>query len=339
MFMKLSQNGACWLLAIATAVSAAARPLNESKIASDAKWVLHLDMDAFRASTLGSHVIKKIIQPKIDEGGSIKKLNLSINLNNISSITAYGPAFEKNGQGVLMIETSADVKKDLDTIAGMAALSGAGKGVELVESDPYPLYSFNGGIFIAPKVGNVALVAKSKEQIARARDVLLGKSESMSKAGMLKLYPGHHKNVFFYAAANGFSGELPTSPQAQMLREANGGRIMLSEDGDKLALSLVLRSKDEAGATKIQQVLQGIVALMTLSQEQRDQDMVDLARAAKIGAEGKNVTVELRFPVAQAITKIEEESEKRAARHGKAKAEEEKADEESSGETPAKEKS
>ena len=65
---------------------------------------------------------------------------------------------------------------------------------------------------------------------------------------------------------------------------------------------------------------------MTLSEEKKDRDMVDLARAAKIGSEGKNVVIDLQFPIAQAISKIDEESDKRAARH-KHKAEDTDSDE------------
>jgi hypothetical protein len=148
-------------------------------------------------------------------------------------------------------------------------------------------------------------VAKSKEQIARAREVLLGKSDSLAKSGMLKSFPSGPKKPFFFVAANGFSEQLPSSPQAQMLREANGARIMLSEHDGDLLLNVVLRSKDETGAGKIQAVLQGIAALLTLSQEEKDQDMVSLAKAARIGSEGQNVVVDIRFPAAKALHWIE----------------------------------
>src|SRR5688500_14917175 len=99
-------------------------PFDASKVAADAKWVIHLDFDVFRKTKLGGHITKNLIEPKLDNTEAIKKLNLSINLHNISGLTAYGPAFEKDGGGVLVLSTTADVKKDLDTLVGMAAVSG-----------------------------------------------------------------------------------------------------------------------------------------------------------------------------------------------------------------------
>src|SRR3954469_13304252 len=96
---------------LVAAISAFAGPLDKSKISADAKWLLHLDVEAFRRSALGDHVIGHFLQPMIDGNEQVKKLNLSISVQNISSLTAYGSAFEKNGQGVLMLTTTADVKK------------------------------------------------------------------------------------------------------------------------------------------------------------------------------------------------------------------------------------
>ena len=39
------------------AVTALAGPFDKACVASDAKWVIHLDVEAFRASKLGRHVV------------------------------------------------------------------------------------------------------------------------------------------------------------------------------------------------------------------------------------------------------------------------------------------
>jgi hypothetical protein len=241
----------------------------------------------------------------VDGIEAIKKMNLSLNLTNISSITAFGPSFEKNGDGVLMLSTTADVKKDLDTVVGMAALSAnEKKDATMVQQNPYPLYSLKDGIFIAPNVGNLVLVAKSREQIEHAREVVTGKGANLAKSSTFNDYPKTANTFFFLGLAEGFNENANFPPQAQVLREAKGGRLVIGEKEQNVFVNLVFKGKDEESSTKIQQVLQGIVALVSLSQQ--DKAITDLAAGTKIASEGRNVSVNLQFPVARALEKIQE---------------------------------
>ena len=88
-----------------------------------------------------------------------------------------------------------------------------------------------------------------------------------------------------------------------MLREADGGRLLIGEDEKKVFLNLVFRGKSEESTTKIQQVLQGIVALVSMSQQ--NAEVTELASSAKITGEGKNVSVTLQFPTVKAIERVD----------------------------------
>jgi hypothetical protein len=276
-----------------------AGPVDQSKIAADAKWVVHLDFEALRKSKVGNHLITGLLQPKIEGNEFIKKANLSINLTNISSLTAYGPQFEKDGEGILLLSTTADVKKDMDTLVGMASLSeNEKKDVTMVQQKPFPLYNIKDDIFIAPLTGNTVILAKSREQIDHAREIAGGKGESLAKAQAFKDYPDA-ANAFILVMAKGFNESAKIPPQAQVLRETEGGRLAIGEKDQNLFLNLMFKGKDEESSTKIQQVLQGIVALVSMSQQNKD--VTDLASATKIASEGRNVSVTLQFPTAKAI--------------------------------------
>ena len=291
-------------IAAVLSVSSFAAPLDQAKVAADAKWVLHLDLEAFRQTKLGTHVVQNVVEPKLEEAHELKKLNLSINLGNISGITAYGSAFEKNGDGVLMVATTANVKKDLDTLVGMAALSAEEKkGITMVQESPYALYHLHNEIFVAPNAGTV-LLAKSRDQIDRARKVLSGGEKSLSGSATFDDYPKAANTFFFLGMADGFNDAISIPPQAQVLRETKGGRLVIGEKDQNVFLNLVFKGKNNEASTKIQQVLQGIVALVSMSQQ--DKAITDLAASTKIGSEGQNVSVSLQFPVAKAIQKIDE---------------------------------
>lgn len=304
--LKIAKNisGAVFSVALVScALTAFAGPLEQTKVAGNAKWVLHLDFDAFRKSKLGSHFVSNVLEPKIEENGFLKKAKLSINITNISSLTAYGPNFEKDGDGVLLLSTTADVKKDLDTLVGMASLSeNEEKDVTMVQQKPFPLYNIKGDVFVAPFGGNSVLLAKSREQIDRAREIASGKGDTMAKAGSFKEYP-EQGNAFIVVMAHGFNDMAKIPPQAQVLRETEGGRLAIGENDKNVFFNLMFKGKDEESSTKIQQVLQGIVALVSMSQQNKD--VTDLAAATKITGEGRNVSVTLQFPTAKAIQHLE----------------------------------
>lgn len=300
-----------YIATFAAGVTTFAGPLDKSNVAKDAKWLLHLDFDAFRQTKLGSYLTDKVLQPKLEEAENSKKLNLSINFKNISSVTAYGPTFAKEGEGVLLLNSTADVKKDLDTIVGMATLAG-NNAVTMSQAEPYPVYTFNNNLFLAPGSGSTFLIAKSREQIENARQVLLGKSDSLAGSKSFSDFPGAPGTFFFLGMAEGFNENLPIPPQAQVLKETTGGRLVLGEQGENIFANLVFKGKDAESTTKIQQVLQGLVALVSLTQAE-NKDLVEIAGKTKISSESRNVIVELQLPIQKAIQKInEKEEEKRS---------------------------
>jgi len=108
--------------------------------------------------------------------------------------------------------------------------------------------------------------------------------------------------------------------QAQILREATGGRLSVGERDKNVFVNLVFQGKDDMATTRIQQVLQGIVALASLSQN--DEEITRLAGGTKIASEGKNVLVNLEYPVDKTIRKIKEHADEKPQPHrsGKVKA-------------------
>lgn len=279
--------------------------LDQAKVPANAKWIIHLDFDAFRKTKIGSEFLTRVVEPKIKENDFFTKANLSISLTNITSLTAYGPNFEKDGDGVLLVSTTADVKKDMDTLVGMAALSeNETKDVTMVHQNPFPLYNVKDDLFVAPIGGSTVLLAKSREQVERAREVTSGKGETLAKKNPFKAYPIEPKGYFFSAMAIGFNEEAQIPPQAQVLRETEGGRFLIGENDKSVFLNLVFKGKDQEATTKIQQVLQGIVALVSMSQ-QDNPELIELANSTKIGAEGQNVSITLNLPTAKAVQHME----------------------------------
>ncbi len=291
---------------LAASFAAVAGPLDKTKVASDAKWLVHIDVEGLRNSAFGEYVMNEFVKPQLENNDQLKHANLSMNISNIMSITAYGASIDKGPEGVLMLTTTADPKKDLDTVAGMfLAAQGTNTPFLLVDKDPIPFYSFSKTIYFAP-AGHTLFVAKSREQIERAHEVVQGKADSLAKGSGFKNFSEAPKSYFTAAIADGFMGNMGVPPQAQILKEATGGRLCLGERDKNMFVNLVFQGRNDMATTRIQQVLQGVVALASLSQQ--DEEITRLASGIKIASDGPDVMVNLEYPVDKTIQKIKEES-------------------------------
>lgn len=303
MLFKELMAGA-WLTTALITVPMAA-PLQEAKVAADAKWVLHLDLDAFRQTQVGGYLADEVIEKKFSAAQEEQNIRFETSLKKIHSVTAYGTRFGEKQEGVLLVNTTANVKKDVEALVGLAALDGKDHTEILrMEDSPYLLYKINNDAFVAPDVNGTVILGRSREQVDNARAVLAGEKESISGGALFAKYPKLEQSFFFLGAAEGFSQGAEIPPQAQVLKESDGGRLLIGETGENLFVNLVLRGKTPESTTKIQQVLQGIVALVSMAQD--NPEIKQLAAATTVSKEGENVMVNLEIPVAKALDKIKE---------------------------------
>jgi hypothetical protein len=84
-------------------------------------------------------------------------------------LTAYGPTFEKDGEGILILKTSADVKKDLESL-GKAARED-GKEIKVEQKEPYLLYNVNDDFYIAPSINGWVVIGKRQANIEEGHAV------------------------------------------------------------------------------------------------------------------------------------------------------------------------
>jgi hypothetical protein len=291
------------IAAFCAALSALAGPVDKNAVPADAKWVLHLDMEAFRKTKSGAYLTEEVLEKKLAAAKEKVKTNLSISFNNLSSITAYGTRFNQPGEkeGILVIKTTADTKKDIDALMGLTALSENGKKITRVQENPYLLYNLNGDAYVAVNSDNTLVLAKSKDEVENAQAVIMSKRDNLSKNESLAKLASGDGTFFFIAAVQGL-GDAPVPPQAQVLKETDGGRVLTGENEDHLFVDLLLQGKSAEAAGKIQQIFQGLVALGSLNTENKE--LNDLANATKVSADGQEVRVHFQYPIAKVIDKL-----------------------------------
>ena len=253
---------------------------------------------------MGKFILDELVEPKSAQGKADLKRDLEFDLDwrKIRSITAYGPSFQGKADpnGLLLIRTSMRVQpalelaltKDLPTFR-----------VRKIESPAGPLYSINEQGFLSIAPGGLAIVGKSSAAVEKGRSVIDGDGANLASGNALAGYPSMSGSFFFLAVAEGFAREAPLPPKAAILKNAQGGRFLVGEIGDDVLLNLSVRAESPETAQQIQQVVQGLIALATLSSDQ-DRHLATLARKATVTTQENLVTVGAQIPVGDVLEKL-----------------------------------
>ncbi len=288
-----------------------AAPVRTAHVAADAKWLLHLDLTQFRQSQIGGHLSTNFLDKELAkaQAGLQQAINIKLPLDAIASLTAYGLDFNPGPQtkGVLLVSLNLKTNPVVLLDAAVAALSlmnpEAESPFKRLTNSATPLYAVQKELFIAVPSQDILVLGKSQEQIVEACDVMKGKAPNLAGSKSFSDFPKAPEGFIFLAVAEGFAANAAIPPQARVLQMADGARIVLGEKGDNLFLNLALKAKTAENATQMQQVFQGMLALLTLSQME-NQELMQLAQGIKVTGTDRLVSVGFEHPVAKILDHI-----------------------------------
>lgn len=332
MKMKLALAG----LLATFAGSVLAEPLVKEHVDQNAKWLLHIDFDQFRASRFGQFLINDVIVKQVEaakaQGNSfLSNMDVVKIISQVHSLTAYGTSFEtgENLDGVLLLQVEPETRKILEGAAAGLLLQDDGTLTKTNE-EGLVLYSLHDQFFASPQNNGTILFSKSKANIKKAAGLLVGKGKNLAHSKTFTDFPPIKDSFILLAVAEGFQDNLPIPPQAKVLKQADGARIVLGERNSNVFLNLALKAKDSEVVTQIQQVVEGIVALGTLSQSE-NKELQQLVQSVKVVATDKVLSVNAAYPVDSLITRANEmmAEQQRKPHHKEKHATEEKPEEES----------
>jgi hypothetical protein len=299
-------------LILPLALTSVGSPLQKEQVAADAKWLVHLDVDKLRSTAIGDYVIHQVLDAKL--GALTRQFDFDLDWKKVRSLTAYGTGFqsESSFNGVLLINTELDLQKALDAAIGKASPENNNKSapIQKTQEADVTTYSLKDQMFASFKPGRPVIVGKSLDSIQKAGEVLSKTSANLASTKAFSEFPKAQKPFFFMGAveALNLNNELAAgshdgdsfNPKAKILKLADGGRVMLGEDSHQLFLDLSLKAKSADLVTQMQQVIQGMIALASLSQTD-NQDLWQLTQSAKVSTAGNIVTLKLGYPADQAV--------------------------------------
>jgi hypothetical protein len=296
------------LAATAAATPALAGALNQNLVPAGARWLLHLDAEAFRQSRIGAMITEEKFESQVRKAEADAKTDFSFSFTKVTAVTAFGARIGDGSDkdGVLMIQTPADVRSDMAKLIAIKEAGTTGEPpISKIAHGDATTYSIGHDLFLMDGGPNVWLLGKSKTALEGARQVAIGKAAALTDAEFLK-FPAPENTFFFMAAADTGSTGAKLPAQARILQNADGGRIVIGELGDKLFLNLALKSKDTGTIQKIRDVLYGLKALAALTASE-DKDLAALTSSAAVSATDHVVSVNLSFPVKRAMERARED--------------------------------
>jgi hypothetical protein len=300
-----------WLLA---SVPVFAGPLPKECISADAKWLLHLDAAEFKAAEIGKTVAKEYIEPNWAQASAAIKMAVEVDLDwqDLQSLTVFGTEAKPDDRAVVLIQVEKAARQKLEkAIHEKAQASKDAEGtIQEEESPAGPIFKIAGSHFATAAKDTLIVLSKNRTALEKTVAVINGKSPNLNASNNFAGFSEDPKGMFFIILAEGFYTPDQLPPQAQIFRQAEGGKVVLGEKGENLYVSLSLKAKTTEACTQMQQVLQGLQALVTLSKND-DPEIMGLINSIKIASHDKIVSVSLEYSAQQALSKLTELADKK----------------------------
>ncbi len=301
---------ACGLLAVAA-------PLPRADIAANPAWLLHLDCDALRPTTIGQHVLAETEKPEAK--AKLAALQTIINFDirtQLHAVTLYGssPAPE---DGVLMIYADFDP-------ARLVTLAQAAKDYQTSPHGQTVIHNWidekkKAKDGVQPRVyaaiqGNRVIFGQREDSVARALDVFAAGASNLASS---KAFPelGLPGNAHFVEAA-ARKMKLPDSdPNAAILKMSQSVQLVLGESQQQFngALTLVADSEEVAG--HVHSIVQGLLSLAKLQNDKPES--VKIANAISLKQEGDRVVGNLVLPAGEVVEMMKADAARKAAKASK----------------------
>lgn len=278
---------------------------------SDAKFIVQVDLQSFRATRLGSKILDSVqamVSEQIKEGDAEQKVEEALGfdpIEEIQSIVIRGSSFESPEEGLEFV-----VQLD-ETTGNLEGLMLALPGYEEQEVDGHTVYSFGEGdmqgvaTISETKRGKKAVLAATSE--ARLMG-LLGDSKSWSVNNLEK---GEFLNVQILELPDEVYQQEQAANVAKMLKSI---LVNVGQYGDEIQLSCTLTAQKNKQAEQIQQLAQGAKAFVSLFKDEigSDEDaqmILSLLNAVEVDRDENEVTIQAHLPEKMVVDFLREEAD------------------------------
>ncbi len=267
-----------------------------AQVDAQARWIGHVDLQAFHDSQIYQSLLEADEEHNIEKGLGELFTTQGIDLfRDLRGVTAYGTG-PADDDAVALIDTTSNAEPALarwrDQLHATAVDIGGRACMQWMEGGKTSFSCLRSN---PDKIDRLLVVSHSRDGLEHALDVLDGKRTNCAKEApaelSLTMQPG--TLVFFAASgifdqANGLGlgkvdlrhgghgkhelkvGVSADGPESVIARLAQGVRLEFGETGGHLFTVVQLHTQREEDAKKLQQIVQGLMALASFATEEPD---------------------------------------------------------------------
>ena len=298
---------------------AKAEPLELKQVAADAKWVVHIDVDAMRGSSVIEKAYYKVSDALKGAEQHLDKVRDYFGMdlrNDLHGVTVYSKTIGRP-DGVLIVYANVDQKMLLEKAERApdhkALKYGAYELHSWIDAKGKKVEHPVAGTFYKP---NVIVFAPTFDALKAALDVLDGKSPSLAGKGS-PLAAEIPAGTMVLARAVGLAGaKLPW--KSPLVTQSDTFSLALGESQGQSFADAKLVTKSAETAQQVKAVVDGARAMAEL-QHGNDAEAMKLVRKFKVNADDKTICAEFRAPAEEVWAQIEKAWEQ-VAKHRKQRA-------------------
>lgn len=297
---------------MAGALQVGAGPLQRADVIADPVWVLHVDCDALKQTSLGRALLAELDKPEAQKKFAAMKAVFNVDpRKDLHGVTLYGAA-KSEADGVVVAYADFDA-------ARLVTLVEANKDYESTTHGSHTVHSWidekkkeKDGVkprtYGAIYKGKVLIIGQKEMRVAEALDVMDKSKPNLTTSTQFAKLGGSGAGGFIIGAARKL--DLPgNDPGATVLKQSKAFWLNVSESQGRAEAKLSLEAEDAEVARQMGDVCRGLVAIMTLQKDKPE--AVKLAQGLAISQEEKTVSARLSLPAEDVVTMIKAKAAKK----------------------------
>ncbi len=287
-----------FILLLSVSVSSFAAGIDKTHVSAKASWLVHIDFDAVRDSEMAALLRQEMTDQQQKQIEGLATLLGTDLMEDLNGATLFGPSAAEE-EAVLLVYAKYDKTKLLALLGmneGYSESSYAGKTIyhwvdEKHQRDQVGAFATDGMIVLSQTQDAVTAVL---DLLAGEQGRSLASAEDNPLAGLCQ----SSGSVMVMAVADGLMELTQQNEHAAILQNSKMAAAIMSEKDGTLKLNVDLIAEDAEAATKIEQVVLGMRAFLTLSQKQNP-EVAPLLGATTLQRVENQLTLTFQYPSAK----------------------------------------
>ncbi|HZL36605.1 MAG TPA: hypothetical protein VFC78_14895 [Tepidisphaeraceae bacterium] len=314
LFSALSTQHSALFLLLAFVPLLRAEPLDRRDLPAQAKWFVHVDLEAANNSVLG-HAMRVMWLTRPEARDAIARAQQAFGIDptrDIRGFTVYGTHFAPDS-GILIIHGKVNRGRLLALLEKLPDYRTQSTGARTLyywrdkSRDPAKPGHASVGAFFGE---DTVIVCQDPVPLLAALDVLDGKSAALPANSPLAgaSIPG----AVLEAGATGLADARDLPIRSPILRQCESGTLSIGEqEGEAFVRGQVLTGSEQT-ASQVRALIEGARAMAQL-QASQSADAALLLSPLKVSSEGNTVKIEWHLPASQIIRMIHSRESRLAA--------------------------